>query len=210
MVQCYISIALLLVHLNNPHWQNRKNDPIGSLLGSTPFGSMTCAVTTGYFVWDFFVCVKHFHLFGIGFLFHAVAAMFAFTCGFIPYCQPWAGAFLTFELSTPFVNINWFASHLPAGTFSEKYIVINGLLLMFVFFAARIVWGFYAVSQMAVDMLASLDRVNKLIPLTILSMNLFLNMLNLFWFYKMVRIAMKKASGGKSTRQAAKEAEKIE
>lgn len=210
MVQCVVSIVLLVIHLGNPHFQNRLNDPVGSLLGTTPFGAMTCAVTTGYFIWDLYVCLRYYSIFGPGFLFHAIAAMFAFACGFIPYCQPWAGAFLTFELSTPFVNLNWFASHLPAGTFSEKFIVINGLSLIIVFFFVRIVWGLYAISQMAVDMLSSLDQVNKLVPLVILSTNSLLNVLNVYWFYKMIRIAKKKARGVKSTRQAAKEAEKIE
>ncbi|CAK9438627.1 uncharacterized protein LODBEIA_P28510 [Lodderomyces beijingensis] len=210
MIQCAVSFALLFVHLNNPHWQNRRNDPVGSLLGSTPFGAMTCAVTLGYFIWDFYVCLVHFDLFGPGFLFHAIAAMSAFACGFLPYCQPWAGAFLSFELSTPFVNMNWFASHLPVGTFSEKFVIINGLLLMAVFFVVRIVWGFYAISQMGLDMMASLDQIHIFIPVAIVAMNALLNFLNVYWFYKMVRIARKKVAGSKSTRQAAKEAEKIE
>lgn len=211
MVQCFVSFALMVPHLNNPHWVNRLNDPANSLLGSTDFGGLVCALTVGYFIWDLYVCAKYFSLFGVGFLFHGFAAMYAFATGFVPYCQPWAGPFLTFELSTPFVNINWFASKLPAGTFSEKTIIINGILLMVTFFIVRIVWGFYAVSQLAVDMLASLDQVNKLLPISLLVLNFLLNSLNVFWFYKMVMIARKKARGQESTREAAKEVrEKIE
>lgn len=210
MVQCVVSTVLMIYHLNNPHWQNRLNDPVNSLLGSTPFGSMVGAVTAGYFVWDLFVCMRNFKLFGIGFLLHAVAAMYAFCCGFVPYCQPWAAAFLSFELSTPFVNMNWFASRMPKGTFSDKFVVINGLLLILVFFLIRIVWGLYAVSQLAKDMMASLDQVSIFTPAALLTMNFALNVLNIFWFYKMVRIAIKKAKGKSSTRKASKATDKIE
>lgn len=210
MVQCAVSAVLMFYHFNNPHWQNRLNDPVNSLLGSTPFGSMVISVTAGYFVWDLLMCLKYFDLFGIGFLLHAIAAMYAFCCGFVPYCQPWAAAFLSFELSTPFVNMNWFASRMPEGTFSDKFVVINGLLLIVVFFVVRIVWGLYAVVQLAKDMTWSLDQVSIFAPATILAMNFALNTLNIFWFYKMVRIATKKVKGQSSTRKAAKAADKVE
>ncbi|KAI5966270.1 uncharacterized protein KGF55_000579 [Candida pseudojiufengensis] len=210
MVQCFISILILVPHLNNPHFQNRNNDPINSLLGYTPFGTLICSLSVGYFIWDLVVCLKYYKLFGIGFLLHAIAALFAFGCGFIPYCQPWAGAFLSFELSTPFVNLNWFASHLPAGTFSDKFVIINGLLLIIVFFFVRIIWGIYAVIQMGIDMTYSLNQINILIPISILLMNTALNLLNIFWFYKMIKIAKKKASGKSSTKQSSKEIDKVD
>ncbi|RCK55959.1 Topoisomerase I damage affected protein 4 [Candida viswanathii] len=205
MVQCFVSIVLLLLHLNNPHFANRDADPANSLLGLTDFGAMTCSVTVGYFIWDIYVCARYFSLFGVGFLFHALAALYAFFSGLFPYGQPWAGAFLAFELSTPFVNLNWFASKLPAGTFSEKFLVINGLLLIAVFFFARIFWGFYAVFQFAVDISYTFNEVNKLMPLSLLGLNFLLDCLNVFWFYKMVMIAKKKVTGSKSTRQAAQD-----
>lgn len=202
MVQCFISIALLIPHLNNPHLANRHADPVNSLLGKTDFGGLACALTVGYFIWDIYVCVRYFSLFGVGFLFHGIAAMYAFLSGLFPYGQPWAGAFLAFEFSTPFVNLNWFASKLPAGTFSDKFVIINGLLLMATFFIVRILWGFYAVYQFALDIRYSLDIVSKALPYTLLGLNFLLDCLNVFWFYKMVMIAKKKAGGSKSTRQA--------
>ncbi|EMG46805.1 SPAC17A2.02c Uncharacterized TLC domain-containing protein C17A2.02c [Candida maltosa Xu316] len=206
MAQCFISIVLFVLHLSNTHWVNRLDDPVNSLLGSTDFGEMVCAVTVGYFLWDIYVCARYYSLFGIGFLFHGFAAMYAFASGLFHYGQPWAGAFLAFELSTPFVNINWFASKLPAGTFSEKTIIINGLLLIFTFFIVRIIWGFYAVYQFAVDMAYSMDLVPIIMPYSLLGLNFLLDCLNVFWFYKMVMIAKKKALGQESTRQASKEA----
>ena len=81
MVQCFISIALLIPHLNNPHLANRHADPVNSLLGKTDFGGLACALTVGYFIWDIYVCVRYFSLFGVGFLFHGIAAMYAFLSG---------------------------------------------------------------------------------------------------------------------------------
>ena len=69
MVQCFVSFALMVPHLNNPHWVNRLNDPANSLLGSTDFGGLVCALTVGYFIWDLYVCAKYFSLFGVGFYF---------------------------------------------------------------------------------------------------------------------------------------------
>ncbi|KAI5962828.1 hypothetical protein KGF57_001397 [Candida theae] len=201
MVQSIISIVITYYHFNNPHWRNRSNDPVNSLLGSTPFGSMGSAISIGYFVWDMWVCVRYFDIFGVGFLFHGAAAFFVIACALIPYCQPWLGSFLVFELSTPFVNLNWYASRMPEGTFSEKFVIVNGLLLMIVFFMVRIVWGFYAAVQLAIDMSYSLDQINNAIPAIILLLNFGMDSLNVFWFYKMVRIARKKASKKASDRK---------
>lgn len=194
MVQCIVSIVLTFYHFNNPHWQNRSNDPVNSLLGSTPFGGMVGAVSAGYFIWDIWVCARYFDIFGVGFLLHGGAALFGMICTLIPYCQPWTASFLAFEISTPFVNLNWFASRMPEGTFSDSFVIINGLLLMVVFFFIRIIWGFYAIAQLAIDMTYSLDQINNFIPATLLVLNFGLDVLNVFWFYKMVRIARKKAS----------------
>lgn len=71
-------------------------------------------------------------------------------------------------------------------------------------------WGLYAVSQLAKDMMASLDQVSIFTPAALLTMNFALNVLNIFWFYKMVRIAIKKAKGKSSTRKASKATDKIE
>lgn len=211
MVQCILSIVILLPMWNHPSWQNRVEDSYSSINGTSDYGSFVAAVTVGYFIWDLFICLVYFLLFGLGFLFHAFASLYVFGCCLLPFCQPWIPAFLLFELSTPFVNVNWFASRLPAGTFSDLTIVINGMCLLASFFTVRILWGFYAVTLVAVDMWQQLATVNIIFPVTILSLNFLLNVLNVFWFHKMVLIAIKKAKGSKKTpRQASKDLDKIE
>ncbi|OBA22487.1 DUF887-domain-containing protein [Metschnikowia bicuspidata var. bicuspidata NRRL YB-4993] len=209
MFQCIVSLLILMPAWNHPHFKNRELDPFNSIFGYNAYSGFVCSVTIGYFVWDLFVCVKYISLFGPGFLVHAFAALFVFSCTLRPYAMPWTPAFLVFELSTPFVNINWFASRLPAGTISDRVIAVNGILLIVVFFAVRILWGFYAVSLVAYDMYAVLDQDWKLFPVVILLLNVALDFLNLYWFSKMLAIAKKKISGAK-TKEVAVEASKIE
>ncbi|ABN65728.2 predicted protein [Scheffersomyces stipitis CBS 6054] len=195
MVQCVISIGILIPMWNHSHWQNRVEDPFSSILGASNYGGFVAALTIGYFLWDLYVCVRWYSLFGLGFLFHGFAAFYVFSCSLIPYCQPWIPAFLLFELSTPFVNINWFASRLPAGTFNDTFVIVNGLGLLITFFSVRIAWGFYAAFMVATDMFAVFGKTHWFLPVTILGLNLMLDSLNVFWFYKMVMIAKKKIFG---------------
>ncbi|CUM66248.1 uncharacterized protein PRCAT00003908001 [Priceomyces carsonii] len=211
MVQCLISIAILLPMWNHKNWSNRVDDVHSSIFGYTPYGGFVSSMTVGYFAWDLMVCVQYFRLFGIGFLLHAFAALYVFICALRPYSMPWAPAFLLFELSSPFVNINWFASRLPQGTFSEKTILINGLLLLFTFFSVRIAWGFYAVSLIAYDMFRVRSEAPIFLPLSILGLNLVLDVLNVYWFSKMLRIAYKKLTGTDSTKKLTNDAtEKVQ
>ncbi|CAN3372085.1 hypothetical protein DIURU_000389 [Diutina rugosa] len=198
MVQCILSVVALLPTWNHPNWQNRANDPVTSLLGFNDYYGLVSAITTGYFLWDLMVCLVHFKIFGFGFLFHAFAALWVFGASFYPFNAPWIPAFLLFELSTPFVNINWFATRLPAGAIPEWVVVVNGLLLLFTFFSVRIVWGFYSVALLAYDMWQMKHLVPWYLPVMNLGLNLCLDGLNVFWFSKMLAIAYKKLSGSPS------------
>ncbi|GEQ68772.1 hypothetical protein JCM33374_g2441 [Metschnikowia sp. JCM 33374] len=197
MFQCIVSLVILVPAWGHPHFQNRQLDPHSSIFGYNAYVGFVSSVTIGYFVWDLFVCIKYINLFGAGFLVHAFAALFVFSCTLRPYAMPWTPAFLIFELSTPFVNINWFASRLPAGTISDRVIAINGILLIVVFFLVRIVWGFYAVSIAAYDMYAVAAHDSVFFPISILSLNVALDILNVYWFSKMLAIANKKIRGSK-------------
>ncbi|ODV77358.1 DUF887-domain-containing protein [Suhomyces tanzawaensis NRRL Y-17324] len=192
MVQCFISILLLLPMWNSSLWSESASS---SVHGLSPYGSLVAAVTCGYFAWDVYVCLRYYSLFGFGFLFHGVAALYVFCLCLIPFCQPWIPAFLLFELSTPFVNINWFSTRLPAGTFSDRTILINGVLLLITFFSVRLVWGIYAVIQVALDFYRIWGHVSPFLVISILSINVSLDILNVFWFYKMLMIAKKKITG---------------
>lgn len=194
MVQCVLSCLIILPMWGHSHWQNRAEDSMLSVLGTTDYGNLVASLTVGYFVWDTYVCIKYYLLFGAGFLFHGVAALYVFSlCLWWPFCQPWIPGFLLFEASTPFVNINWFASRLPKGTVNSKVVVINGILLMVTFFLVRIVWGFYSLALVATDMWKQFSDHPWWIPSSVLAINLLLDALNVFWFTRMVQIAKKQA-----------------
>lgn len=186
MVQCILSILLLAPMINH---DNLSDNPV---FGYTPYGGLVASLTCGYFIWDVIICVQHYKMFGMGFLMHAFAALYVFLLSFKPFCQPWIPGFLIFELSTPFVNINWFLSRLPAGFAPGWMVVVNGLLLMFTFFSVRIVWGFYAIWLVAKDLFHERDNLAIWLPCSVIILNFGLNMLNVYWFVKMVQIAKKK------------------
>lgn len=210
MVQCVISLGLLAPMWNHPNFQNRATDPYNSLYSYYPYGGLVGACTTGYFVWDVYVCARYYKSFGIGFLLHGLAALYVFSCTLKPFCMPWIAGFLLFEASTPFVNINWFASRLPSGVISEKVVLINGICLLVSFFSVRILWGFYAVALVAIDMYKTWNHINPFFPVMTLALNLVLDVLNVFWFYKMLMIAKKKLSGKKPKQFAKETADKID
>lgn len=192
MVQCVVSVGIIFFGFGNDYFLNRLADPEGSVFGYNPFLGFLAAVSIGYFIWDLFVCAWYFKFFGLGFFFHGLAALYVFLCSLWPFCLPWTPAFLVFELSTPFLNINWFSTRLPAGTINSTVVAINGILLLISFFSVRIIWGFYAAAIVAYDMYRMLDRSPLFFPVSILLFNVILDSLNVFWFTKMLAIAKKK------------------
>ncbi|ODV95734.1 hypothetical protein PACTADRAFT_41714 [Pachysolen tannophilus NRRL Y-2460] len=186
MVQCILSILFILPMFKHSNW---FENPV---FGRTQYGSFVAACTVGYFIWDLIICLRHYSLFGPGFLLHAFASLYVFITTFI-YCQPWIPGFLIFELSTPFVNINWFISKLPENSINTKFTLINGLLLILTFFLVRILWGFYAAFLLIMEYSNAWNKIDyKFVPFTTISLNIMLNSLNVYWLSKMIKIAKKK------------------
>lgn len=199
IVQNIASLLLLIPMWNHPFWVNRVEDPVTSITGYYPYASLVASLTVGYFAWDVFVCLRYYSVFGAVFLFHGVAAFYLFGTSYYPFITPWVRAFLMFEASTPFVNFHWIAKNLPKGTISERAITINGLLLIAVFFSARIAWGSYAAITLTIDIWRTWGVVPWWLPVSVLGVNYLLNVLNAFWFYKMAMIAVRKIFGTKRT-----------
>lgn len=172
----------------------------------TPYSFFVSSMALGYFLWDSYICIKYYSLFGFGFLLHGLAAFFVFAQSMRPMLLFYGPHFLYFELSTPFLNVNWFASHLPDGTISFTVQKINGIFLLATFFTVRIVWGFYQAVNVAYDVFI-LDGPVRTYPLWaaigILIANFSLNFLNVFWFYKMLRLAKRaiQTGAGRATKK---------
>lgn len=190
-IQCLISIAAIA-----PLYQDKflQENPI---LGYHPYAAFVSSITIGYFIWDLFVCLQYYSLFGMGFLVHAVAALFVFASTLRPFCLDWVCGFLAFELSSPFVNINWFLTKLPADFAPAWFTVVNGLTLIVVFFLVRIVWGFYAIYAVTLEFIKFKDQLPLWLVAIIIFLNFSLDLLNVMWFQKMIKIAVKKFNQSK-------------
>lgn len=196
MVQCILSLILLAPVLFLPLSLNivTFQDPFCSLVG---------ALTIGYFVWDLFACIRYYNLYGIQFLVHALVSLYVFGLTLKPFCQTWIGKFLIFEASTPFVNINWYIIQLRKASPEGKSIVpmwfnvLNGVLLLVIFFVVRIVWGFSAIIILVREMWKVRDELPLFESFTSVSLNFVLDILNLLWFQKMIKIAIKMATTSK-------------
>lgn len=128
-----------------------------------------------------------------------------------PIVNYYSTIFILWELSTPFLNIHWFMDKL--GRTGSKLQLYNGLLLLFSFFTARLVFGTYQSACVLYDLwLASNHRVldpvlrakgslafvadDTLVPrwlmVSYLLSNLTLNYLNFSWFGKMIKALRKR------------------
>ncbi|CCH61822.1 hypothetical protein TBLA_0F02830 [Henningerozyma blattae CBS 6284] len=199
MFQAFISVAIVLpvirlpVDLNVATFQNE-------------WCSMVSSVSVGYFIWDFIVCVSNYNIYGLEFLAHAIGSLYCIGISLYPFVQNWVPKFLIVEASTPFVNVNWFISQLLRYKVKVPVWlnVINGVLLMTVFFSIRIVWGFTAIGYLSKQIWITRYQVPIVHTFLILLLNTLFNCLNLFWFSKMIRIVKKMAMGSKKETKSSK------
>lgn len=191
--------AILIVALSYPLFSDAVLQA-DRVYGYTPYAGFVTAMAMGYFIWDVYVCVRFYSMFGFGFALHGFAAAFVFLQSMRPLLIPYSPHFLLFEASTPFLNVNWFASHLPEGTIPFWIQKINGLFLLATFFSIRIIWGFYQASNIVKDLFfgyAAFDRVHPLwSAIGVCAANLSLDVLNIYWFYKMLRLAKRALASG--------------
>jgi hypothetical protein len=117
---------------------------------------------------------------------------------------------MLYELSTPFLNIHWFFDKLGmTGTKAQLY---NGLTLLVVFFSCRLVWGAYSSFNIYRDVWNALSLSNsakfetnselmrfgndRSLPVWLVVLyiggHVILQMLNVFWFGKMIAAVRKR------------------
>ncbi|GJJ73638.1 hypothetical protein EMPS_05996 [Entomortierella parvispora] len=180
-----VSIVLLSAPLlwNEALLQNK-------IFGYDFYGGQVYAVACGYFLWDTLHSIRHIKEFGVGFVFHGLCSFSVFIFSFRPFLQYYGSVFLMFELSTPFLNIHWFMDKL--GMTGTIYQLINGIVLLSVFFAARIVFGLYMSYQTYLNVMPVISQIPWHLIVIYSAANVVLNTLNLFWFYKMVESLMRR------------------
>ncbi|KAG0316839.1 hypothetical protein BGZ99_006642 [Dissophora globulifera] len=181
--------SILVVLLAAPALQNE------TLLKDKVFGyeyscAQVFAVACGYFLWDTFFSILHIKEFGVGFVFHGICSFTVYIFSFRPFLQYYGNVFLMYEMSTPFLNAHWFMDKM--GMTGSLLQLINGIILLTVFFFARIVFGFY----MSYDTYLNVLPVSAQVPLHLMVIysvaNVVLNTLNIYWFFKMIESLVKR------------------
>ncbi|WFD35638.1 hypothetical protein MCUN1_002496 [Malassezia cuniculi] len=145
------------------------------------------AVSFGYFLWDIYVSVRYE---GPAFVLHGLLAAIGMVFVYRPMLMIAGLSFLTWEASTPFLNIHWFLDKLGlTGSLAQ---LINAVFLLGSYMAVRLVLGIY---QTYVIISAVWDPSNKF-PLFQCLFYSFgsvaLDVLNYIWFTKMVRAVAKR------------------
>ena len=140
LVQALI-VDALAIWLMLADTERNQLDVWGRLWGYSGAGGLTQAFAAGYFLWDFWTCLRYVHLFGPGMLAHAISALAVFSLGFRPFVNYYCPTFVFYELSSPFLNIHWFLD--KCGKTGSRIQLYNGILLLSTFFGARLLWGTY-------------------------------------------------------------------
>lgn len=157
------------------------------------------------------VCLYNFDNFGFPFTIHALACFLVFLLGFGPFAMYYASVFLLFELSTPFLNLIWYSDKVGCQSLSHSARNVQfgmkgtmlqwccGVCLILTFFSSRIVWGYYQSYMIHMDMYVHFAEVPLLHLLVYSIANMSLNVLNAFWFYRILQTVFQRLFEPKSS-----------
>lgn len=161
------------------------------------------ATSLGYFFWDIYISARYD---GLAFVIHGVLASLGIVCVFRPVLMIDGLSFLTWELSTPFLNIHWFLDKLfLTGSWMQ---LVCAVFLLISYVSVRLVLGIFQTFK-----IISLvwDPANNVPPFqrTLYTVGpIVLDFLNYLWFFKMLRAVQKRFLPAKQPaekKQAAKQ-----
>ncbi|RUS22129.1 TLC domain-containing protein [Endogone sp. FLAS-F59071] len=155
------------------------------VFGYSSWAGNVFSIACGYFLWDIFTSLRYWKEQGIGFVFHGICSFTVYILSFRPFLNYYGAVFLMFEMSTPFLNINWFLDKL--GMTGSPAQIVNGIFLLLTFFWVRLVFGFYMSYRTYVDVSAVIDRVPTFHCVVYGVANVVLNFLNVYWFGLMIK-----------------------
>ncbi|KAG0332883.1 hypothetical protein BG004_001063 [Podila humilis] len=141
------------------------------IFGYDFYAGQVYAVACGYFLWDTLHSIRHVKDFGLGFVFHGFCSFSVFIYSFD-----------------------------KLGLTGSTYQLVNGIILLSVFFSARIVFGLYMSYQTYLNVMPVIAQVPWHLIVIYSAANVVLNSLNLFWFYKMIESLMKRFKPSKKSR----------
>ncbi|OMJ19693.1 putative TLC domain-containing protein [Smittium culicis] len=180
----YVSYLVIVIALfpNDTHPLTGIDDRIVKMAN--------CAV--GYFIWDLLLCTVDLKYQGLGFLAHASVALNALLITYRPMCMIYVPAILSFEFSTIFLNLIWFTDKL--GYSSSKFMLFNGLGLVFAFIFVRVIYGISSFYSLFGLISANYEFVGAYHYYTLSASMVILSSLNIFWLYKIIASFQRKFS----------------
>jgi len=170
-----------------------NNDKI---FGTHPLEGQLEAFSTGYFLWDAMEeCLIHPQ--DIGLALHGVLVLTGLLLTFRPLFAYTSVNFLLMEMSTPFLNLHWFFD--KTGRTGTTLQLVNGLVLIGVFFFVRICYGSLVAYRFLVSLYNSQAALPQLLVLTYAAGTVSLQVLNWVWMYKMLAALRKRFLSAKRT-----------
>jgi len=154
------------------------------VFGHSHSASIIFTISCSYFLWDTLVTLYNFQDFGFGFLIHGVSCFLIYFFVFKPLFMYYGLCFLLYEMSTPFLNINWFFDKFQmTGTIPQLF---NGIILVLTFGFIRLIFGFFISLQFYLSVFEVLDQVEPFFIALYSIANIVLNSLNVYWFTLMI------------------------
>lgn len=155
-----------------------------------PLTYLVCSLSTGYFIWDMVICIKH--QWGIAFLCHALCSWSVVYFALYPFLNYQGRFFLgLFEIST--VMLNTYKQLELCGLEGGTVHKIVGMLFALSFTVCRIILGIPCSISWALQMyelMASGKAHSNIVVAVYLVANGSLNVLNVVWFQAILAQAM--------------------
>ncbi|PVU91570.1 hypothetical protein BB560_006115 [Smittium megazygosporum] len=159
------------------------------VLGVSKNAMIVCGFSTGYFLWDAIICIANVSSGGIADVFHGVCCFITFSSIYNPALQYYLPRVLLYELSTLFMNV--YKVFNSTTYFPETLKTINSMLFAITFFVVRIVLGALFSLNVYYDLIVNRHRIPLWIIIFYFTNNIILNILNVFWFRKILHVARK-------------------
>ncbi|KAG9010145.1 hypothetical protein FRB95_011582 [Tulasnella sp. JGI-2019a] len=158
------------------------------VFGWDPRVGTLVSVSAAYFVWDTIESI----LSGAdtAFAIHGAACSFIYISGYRPFSVYFGPRALIWELSTPFLNMHWFFD--KAGMTGSMWQLVNGILLLAIFFGVRLVYGMVVTVQFFQAMYDYRHEAPLSLVAFYIIANLILYGLSWFWFGKMIAALRKR------------------
>jgi len=162
------------------------------LHGYSTWGHSVMITACGYFFWDTAICILHFKEFGLGFLLHGIGCLLTFLGSLDGVFMYYGYFYLTFEASTPFLNLFWFMDKLQVPS-SNLFKKLMATLLIASFFIFRILSGIGYSTVVWQDIPVYIANTNNMANVCIMYYFYFaillLNGLNCYWFISIIKFA---------------------